>query len=306
MRYSAEMGETILRKRGYRICHTSWIFFETLINDIKAVSMNNLNDPPRWNIQPDPRGRGAGAGDGNQWNYALLVPMLGLAAFRWIWTRESQREIQKVKDQYNKDVSTLTSEMKAQYHDTLTERRRAAATLELELEKERQRVKGYKQAMISQSQQLMEERKHLSQERQSLEEEKQRQVKSGAAGAVLHHALERESDWHRRATTTLRELEGQLVDRQNAYCSPIQPRDQRLEMEKNMLLKVVKDPIGAELDLESDLRDIFKRDKTCADLLNMDKRKNGSLMWVYLRYWQLQVSLQKHKRAEEAILGGKV
>lgn len=44
--------------------------------------MNNLNDPPRWNIQPDPRGRGAGAGDGNQWNYALLVPMLGLAAFR--------------------------------------------------------------------------------------------------------------------------------------------------------------------------------------------------------------------------------
>lgn len=44
--------------------------------------MNNLNDPPRWNIEPDARGRGAGAGDGNQWNYALLVPMLGLAAFR--------------------------------------------------------------------------------------------------------------------------------------------------------------------------------------------------------------------------------
>lgn len=44
--------------------------------------MNNLNDPPRWNIQPDPRERGAGGGDGNQWNYALLVPMLGLAAFR--------------------------------------------------------------------------------------------------------------------------------------------------------------------------------------------------------------------------------
>lgn len=42
--------------------------------------MNNLNDPPRWNIEPDPRERGAG--DGNQWNYALLVPMLGLAAFR--------------------------------------------------------------------------------------------------------------------------------------------------------------------------------------------------------------------------------
>ncbi|KAG7229465.1 hypothetical protein INR49_012864 [Caranx melampygus] len=48
---------------------------------VVAASMNNLNDPPRWNIQPDPRGRGAGASDGNQWNYALLVPMLGLAAF---------------------------------------------------------------------------------------------------------------------------------------------------------------------------------------------------------------------------------
>lgn len=45
----------------------------------KGVSMNNLNDPPNWNIQPNPRENG---GDGNKWNYALLVPMLGLAAFR--------------------------------------------------------------------------------------------------------------------------------------------------------------------------------------------------------------------------------
>lgn len=42
--------------------------------------MNNLNDPPRWNMGPDPRG--GAAADGNKWNYALLVPMLGLAAFR--------------------------------------------------------------------------------------------------------------------------------------------------------------------------------------------------------------------------------
>lgn len=139
-----------------------------------------------------------------------------------------------------------------------------------------------------------------------MEEEKHRLVTSGAMGAVLRHALEREHDWYQRATATLKELEGQLVERQNAYCSLILPRDQRLEMEKNMLLKVVKDPIGAELDLESDLKDIFKRDKHCADLLNMDKRKNGSLMWVYLKYWELQVTFQKHKRAEEAILGGKI
>lgn len=139
-----------------------------------------------------------------------------------------------------------------------------------------------------------------------MEEEEQRLVKSGAAGAVLHRALERENDWYHRATATLKEIEGLLVERQDAYCSLIQPRDQRLEMEKNMLLKVVKDPIGAELSLESDLKDIFRRDKHCADLLNMDKRKNGSLMWVYLRFWQLQVTVQKHKKAEEAVLGGKV
>ncbi|XP_026149633.1 coiled-coil domain-containing protein 127 [Mastacembelus armatus] len=268
--------------------------------------MNNLNDPPRWNIQPGPRERGVGAGDGNQWNYALLVPMLGLAAFRWIWTRESQREIQKGKAQYDTDVCTIKSDMEAQYRETLTESRRAAAALELELEKERQRVKGYKQAIISQSQHLIEERKQLEQEREALEGEKQRLVRSGTAGAVLRHALEQENEWYQRATATLKELEGLLVERQNAYCSLIQPRDQRLEMEKNMLLKVVKDPIGAELNLESDMKDIFKRDKHCADLLNLDKRKNGSLMWVYLKYWQLQVTVQKYKRAEEAILGGKV
>ena len=138
-----------------------------------------------------------------------------------------------------------------------------------------------------------------------MDEEKQRLVKSGAAGAALREALERENNWYHRATATLKELEGQLVERQSAYCSLIQPRDQRLEMEKNMLLKVVKDPTVAQLDLESDLKDIFKRDKHCADLLNMDRRKNGSLMWVYLKYWQLQITMQKHKRAEEAIVAGK-
>lgn len=41
--------------------------------------MNNLNDPPNWNILPhhrEPRD------EGSRWNYAFLVPMLGLAAFR--------------------------------------------------------------------------------------------------------------------------------------------------------------------------------------------------------------------------------
>lgn len=139
-----------------------------------------------------------------------------------------------------------------------------------------------------------------------MEEEKQRVVQSGAAGAALRQALEGENSWYNRATATLKELESQLVERQNVYCSHIQRREHRVEMEKNMLLKVIKDPIGGELDLESDLSDIFKRDKHCAEFLNMDKRKNGSLMWVYLKYWQLQVTLQKHKRAQEAILGKKI
>lgn len=79
----------------------------------------------------------------------------------WIWTKESQKEIQEVKAKYDKDLSTFKSEMEAGYQQTLTERCKAVATLELELEKERQRVKGYKQAMASYTQQLMEQRKKL-------------------------------------------------------------------------------------------------------------------------------------------------
>lgn len=49
-----------------------------------AVHMNNLNDPQDWNIRPDRQGDGGG--DSSKWNYALLVPMLGLAAFRMYYT----------------------------------------------------------------------------------------------------------------------------------------------------------------------------------------------------------------------------
>lgn len=54
---------------------------------VTAASMNNLNEPPRWNIQPNPRERGVGAEDGNKWNYALLLPLLGLAAFRELYRK---------------------------------------------------------------------------------------------------------------------------------------------------------------------------------------------------------------------------
>ncbi|XP_072548385.1 coiled-coil domain-containing protein 127a [Salminus brasiliensis] len=261
--------------------------------------MNNLNDPPRWNIRPDPQG----GADGGKWNYALLVPMLGLAAFRWIWTRESQRQIQEIKVQYAQDMDALARDLDLKYKDMLTENRRTAALLELELEKERQRVLGYRKALVSQSQQLLEERRQLQKEREEVEKEKRRAMQSGAAGIALHGALEREEQWHQKAKALLEELELQLVERQEAFCSLLLPRERRMEMEKNLLLKVAKDPVGTELGLEEDLRDIFKNDRHCADLLNMDKRKNGKLMWLYLRYWQLQVTLQKHKRAEESLKG---
>lgn len=258
--------------------------------------MNNLNDPPRWNIRPE-----AAADDGGRWNYALLVPMIGLAAFRWIWTRESQSQIQDVKRKYDSDVAEITRDLELKYREMLTENQRTAAHLELELEKERQRVQGYRKALISHSQQLMEERKHLQQEQQDLEQEKSRLLQSGMAGTALRDALRREQQWQQRAQDLLQELEVQLVERQEAFCSILFPREQRLEMEKNLLLKATKHPLGTRLNLEEGLRDIFKNDRHCADLLNMDKRRNGNLMWLYLRYWQLQVTLQKHKRAEETL-----
>ncbi|CAL8288986.1 unnamed protein product [Merluccius merluccius] len=266
--------------------------------------MNNLNDPPRWNIEPDPGDRRAEGG--NPWNYALLIPMLGLAAFRWIWTRESQREIHEVKVQCNEKVSSLRTEMEARYGESLTEVRRAAALLDIEVEKERQRVKGYKEAMLAQRLQVMEEKKQLKQERDGMEQEKQRMVQCGTAGAVLHDALEQEREAHQRAGAALRELEARLVERQNAYCSMLRPRAQRLEMEQEMLLNAGKEDLGQGVKLQRDLMDIFRKDKHCADVLNTDDRKNGSLMWVYLKYWQLQVTVEEHKRAHDAILSGKI
>lgn len=210
-----------------------------------------------------------------------------------------------MKAQYSRDMYTVAQDLETKYRHSLTESSRAAALLELELEKERQRVAGYRQALISQSRQLMEERKQLQLEREGLEQEKKKALESGAAGAILRHSLEREGELAGRASARLKELEGDLVERQGAFCSLLLPRGQRMEMEKNMLLKVAKEPLGGGIDLETDLKDIFKHDRHCADLLNMDQRRNGRLMWLYLRYWELQVTMQKHKRAEDAVLGSR-
>ncbi|CAL8355829.1 unnamed protein product [Arctogadus glacialis] len=273
---------------------------------MRVSSMNNLNDPPRWNIDPDPGERRAGGGNCNPWNYALLIPMLGLAAFRWIWSRESQREIDEVKVRHNEQVSSIRTEMEKKYGHSLIEVRRAAALLEIQVETEKQRVEGYKKAMQSHRLQMMDEKKHLKQERDGLEQEKQRMLQSGTAGAVLRDALEQERAERPRAEAALRELEAHLVERQNAYCSILRPRAQRQEMEQEMLLDAVRVGLGRGVELERDLKDIFRKDKHCADVLNTDNRKNGSLMWVYLKYWQLQVTVEGHKRAHDAVLRGKM
>ncbi|XP_063055013.1 coiled-coil domain-containing protein 127a isoform X2 [Engraulis encrasicolus] len=285
-----------MRKNVY-VCHALKGNFGTVTS---GCSMNNLNDPPRWNIAPEPRG---GAADGGKWNYALLVPMLGLAAFRWIWSRESQRQIYAVKMRHDQDVAAVTRDMELKYRDALRETQRSAAQLELALEKERQRVQGYRQALAAQSQQLVEERKHLQSQQQELEQEKARQVDTGVAAQVLRQALAQEEERSRRAQAALGDLEELLVERQGAFCNLLRPREHRHEMEKDLLLRVAKQPELRELgELETDLRDIFKNDKHCGDRLNLrDKRKNGSLMWLYLRYWHLQVTLQKHQRAETAL-----
>lgn len=225
------------------------------------------------------------------------------ASSGWIWTRESQKQIQEAKKQFEGDAAAIAKDLELKYKDTLTENRRTAALLELELEKAHQRVEGYKKALTVQSQHLLQERKHLQKEREELEEEKKHALQTGAAGLALHAAHQQEEEWQQRAQGLIQDLEHQLVERQNAFCSLLLPRERRREMEKELLLRVAKDPMGAELGLEDDIKDIFKNDRHCADMLNMDRRKNGKLMWLYLKYWKLQVTLQKHKRAEDRLKG---
>ncbi|RXM97652.1 Coiled-coil domain-containing protein 127 [Acipenser ruthenus] len=220
----------------------------------------------------------------------------------WIWTRESQKEIQEVKTTYEKDIKSIKKDLELKYQDIITENRRAVAHLELELEKEHSRVQGYRDALISQSRRLLEERKLLQQEREKIEKEKRQLLHSGAAAALYRSILEKESDWQNKATFVLKQFEEALVERQSAFCSILVPRDRRLEMEKNLLIKAATDPVALELKMEADLKNIFKHDRYCADLLNTDKRKNGRLMWLFLKQWELQVELQKFKRAEKSLL----
>lgn len=258
--------------------------------------MNNLNDPPNWNIRPNPRDD---RGDGSRWNYALLVPMLGLAAFRWIWSRESQKEIEKEREAYRQRTAAFQRDLEAKYHAVVSEHRRAVAQLSLELEKEQNRTSSYREALISQGRKLVEERKLLEQERARVMQEKSQLQ---PLRSVYLSCLEEEEDWQRRARLVLKEVGEALVERQNIYCSPVLPRSTRLELEKNLLVRTSIEPVAADLDMAAGLTDIFKHDKHCGDVWNTNKHQNGRLMWLYLKYWELLVELKKFKRVEKTIL----
>lgn len=228
-----------------------------------------------------------------------MVPMLGLAAFRWIWSRESQKEIEKEREAYRQRTAAFQQELEAKYHAVVSESRRAVAHLSLELEKEQNRTTSYREALISQGRKLVEEKKLLEQERAQVLQEK-RQVQP-LRSAYLS-CLGQEEDWQRRARLLLKDVEGVLSERQSIYCSLLLPRGQRLQLEKSLLSRAAADPIAAELDMAAGLTDIFKHDTHCGDVWNTDRRQNGRLMWLYLRYWELTVELKKFERVEKAIL----
>jgi len=156
---------------------------------------------------------------------------------------------------------------------------------------------------VSQSRKLVEERRILEQEQEKLEREKQVLLHSGAAGNLYQSCLAKEEEWQKRANILLKEFEEGLKERQDIYCSLLVPRSQRLEIEKSLLVKAATDPVAMALHMESGLKDIFRHDRYCGNLMNRNKSQNGRLMWLYLKYWELAIELQKFKRAEKAILG---
>lgn len=228
-----------------------------------------------------------------------MVPMLGLAAFRWIWSRESQKEIEREREAYRQRTVAFQQELEAKYHAVISESRRAVAHLSLELEKEQNRTTSYREALISQGRKLVEEKKLLEQERAQVMQEK-RQVQP-LRSAYLS-CLGQEEDWQRRARLLLKDIEGALSERQSIYCSLLLPRGRRLQIEKSLLGRASTDPVAADLDMAAGLTDIFKHDTHCGDVWNTDRRQNGRLMWLYLKYWELTVELKKFERVEKAIL----
>uniref|UniRef100_A0A8C1Y3P6 Coiled-coil domain containing 127b n=1 Tax=Cyprinus carpio TaxID=7962 RepID=A0A8C1Y3P6_CYPCA len=96
--------------------------------------MNNLNDPQDWNIRPERQDDGGGD---SRWNYALLMPMLGLAAFRWIWFKQFQKQIEEAKVMIRKELANQNEqieEAKIKFQNNLAYQKE-------QLEKERSNIR---------------------------------------------------------------------------------------------------------------------------------------------------------------------
>lgn len=217
----------------------------------------------------------------------------------WIWSRESQKEIEKEREAYRQRTEAFQRDLEAKYHATITENRRAVAHLSLELEKEQNRVTSYREALISQGRKLVEEKKLLEQERAQIMQEKRQ---AQPLRSVYLSCLGQQDDWQRRARLLLKDIEEALSERQSIYCSPLLPRGRRREIEESLLARASADPVAADLEMAAGLTDIFKHDTHCGDVWNTNKRRNGRLMWLYLKYWDLTVELRKFERVEKAIL----
>ncbi|XP_006900237.1 PREDICTED: coiled-coil domain-containing protein 127 [Elephantulus edwardii] len=215
----------------------------------------------------------------------------------WIWSRESQKEIEREREAFRQRTAAFQQHLEEKYHTMISENRRAVAQLSLELEKEQNRSSSYREALISQGRKLVEEKKLLEQERAQVMQEKRQPLRR-----VYESCLEREEDWQRRARLLLKEFEDALSERQSIFCSLVLPRRRRLEIEKSLLVRAVTDPVAADLEMVTGLTDIFKHDTYCGDIWNTNRRQNGRLMWLYLKYWELIVELRKFKRVEKAIL----
>nr|XP_055076889.1 coiled-coil domain-containing protein 127b [Misgurnus anguillicaudatus] len=187
-----------------------------------------MNNPEDWNNgmeQP---------GEDNRWNYALLVPMLGLGVYRWIWDRNSQQKISQIQVKHDMAMKIVNKEI---------------AQLMLALERKDEAVKKNEEIRVSMA---------------------------------------------------LNEVEDKLKERQKVFCSYTTSRYTRFEIEED-LMNLAKQPCFAHLNMEDGLRNIFKHDRSCADIFDKDDSRNGTLMGKFLSEWKLNI--QNQRKVESAVPG---
>ncbi|KAJ8785151.1 hypothetical protein J1605_007707 [Eschrichtius robustus] len=126
---------------------------------------------------------------------------------------------------------------------------------------------SYGEALISQQCKMVEEKKLLEQERARVLQEKGQPLRSAYLSC-----LDKEEDWPTESQASAERVRG------------------RSHRKTEHLLQ------------DGGWPDIFKHDTYCGDVWNTNKRHNGRLMWLYLRYWELMVELKKFKNVERAIL----